>query len=285
LTSEGTEDDKQSSPKPAYRSWLENNLEKEIGELDTEWDRRPSPAVRNNVTMPIVDLLSDPDVRRMLNTDPNFERLRYLAVLAAAAEPLFETSGTIVEGKVTFNLRQLWRVAAHLGLDFERFRGADRAFKMLEKSGHLIVICDQRTEFHTQYCPTELGISQTLLTLERLKKFPKVETPITRKTIRKESTSTPKIYEVHLSQNPFTIGTDEDNDLSITDPYMSSKHALVSYDSGHWIFEDLNSTNGSWKMEPNSVRLVTREQLTDNDLFQLGSTVIRFRLRPASPTP
>ena len=87
----------------------------------------------------------------------------------------------------------------------------------------------------------------------------------------------PTVYEINLSQEIFTIGRDKKNNLSVDDQYLSSKHARVTYDLGRWIIEDLNSRNGSWKMELNNLRRVVRAHLVDNDLYQLGSTVIRFR--------
>jgi NACalpha-BTF3-like transcription factor len=193
----------------------------------------------------------------------------------------------MIDGKPTFNVKQLWRVATHLGLDFERYRGADRVFKLLEKSALVIVICNEQTSFHTQYSPTELGISQTVLNLERLKKIQEFESQAKtmHMAIRKELASLPPtVYEVNLGpKNTFVIGRSEDNDLSVDDRYLSSKHAKVTLDSGRWIFEDLNSRNGCWKMEANNLRRVLRAQLADNDLYQLGSTVIRFRLSTARP--
>jgi len=235
--------------------------------------------------MPIVDSLADPALRRILNSDPNFERLRYLTVLVASTEPPFATSGIQVDGKTTFNVKQLWRVATHLGLKFERFRGAERVFKLLERSKLIGSICNERTEFHTQYHPTQLGTSQTILNLDRLKMIEEFESQAKTMliTIKKQlAPLPPTLYEVNLTQNPFTIGRDQKNNLSVDDRYMSSNHARVTYDSGHWIIEDLNSRNGSWKIEPDNLRRVVRSQLADNDLYQLGSTVIRFRHPPTT---
>jgi pSer/pThr/pTyr-binding forkhead associated (FHA) protein len=98
------------------------------------------------------------------------------------------------------------------------------------------------------------------------------------KSVKEQAAQPPKVYEVILDHNPFTIGSGEENTLSVDDRYMSSKHARVTYDSGRWIFKDLNSENGSWKMEPNAVTRVDRAELSDNDLYQLGSEVFRFRI-------
>ena len=235
--------------------------------------------------MSIVESLADQYVRRMLNNDPNFERLRYLVVLKAAAEPPFETSGTIVQGKQTFNIKQLWRVANHIGLDFERFRGADRVLAHLERAGLVGSVKSEETQYHTLYYLTELGSSQTHLNLDRLKKIQEFESQAKtmQMTIKKQlaSRAPPAILEISLLPKIFAIGRDEDNDLSVEDPYMSSKHARIVYESGRWMFEDLGSRNGSYKLEAGNLRRIVRADVADNDLFQLGSTI--FRLRKQQP--
>jgi hypothetical protein len=238
--------------------------------------------------MSVVESLSDQNVRKILNSDPNFERLRYLVVIAAAAEPPFVTGGTIVDGKPTFNVKQLWRVASHLGIDFERYRGADRVFRILERSALIRAIKNEQTQLHTQYYPTELGLAQTNLNLNRLKKIQEFESQAKtmQMTIKKQlgSRTPPAIFEISLGPKNFTVGRDAENDFSVDDPYMSSKHARVSYGAGEWTFEDLNSRNGSWQIvEPNNLKRVVRAKLTDNDLYQLGSTTFRFRQSQTQP--
>jgi hypothetical protein len=230
--------------------------------------------------MPVVELLSDPSLRKVLNTDPSFERLRYLTVLAASTEPPFVTSGTIVQGKLTFNVKQLWRIANHLGLAFERFRGAERVFKQLEKSGLVSALCNEETGFHTQYFTTHLGHSQTLLNLDRLKKVEELQSQARtmQMTIKKQMAKMPPtVYEITLLNRTFNIGRDKDNDLSVDDRFMSSRHARIIYESGKWIFEDLNSRNGSYRIESDGLRRIVRAELSDNEMYQLGSIVIRFR--------
>ena len=234
---------------------------------------------------PVVDSLTDPKVRRILNADRSFERVRYLAVLAASSEPLFETGGKMVDGRMTFNLRQLWRIATRLGLDFERFRGAEKVFGLLESSGYVRKIRSQQTGFHTQYCATDSGIAQTVLTLDHLKKMEGFEPHA--KAMNSinlgQQSAAPTVCDVILNQKRFTIGSGAENDLSVEDRDMSPKHARVIYESGHWVLEDLNSAYGSWKMEPNNLTRLGRAELADNDLYQLGSTIIRFRLPAALP--
>jgi hypothetical protein len=230
--------------------------------------------------MTIFDSLSDPSVRKTLNGDPNFERLRYLVVLAASTEPPFETSGVVIEGRTTFNVKQLWRVATRLGLEFERFRGAERVFKQLERSGLVNVFRNEQTGFHTQYCPSELGVSQTVLNLDRLRKIQEFESQAKtmQMTIKKQlAKPLPTVLEITLGEKAFTIGKGDENDLCVDDPYISRRHVRIAFESGEWIFQDLNSKNGSWKIEPNNLRRIAKASLADGDMYQLGSTVFRFR--------
>jgi len=230
--------------------------------------------------MSVVEVIGDQYVRRVLNSDPNFERLRYLAVLAAASEPPFVTSGTVMQGRPTFNVKQLWRIADHLGLHFERFRGAERVLVQLEHAGLVGSFKGEETQHHTLYYLTDLGLSQSHLNMDRLKKVQEFESQAKtmQMAIKKQLTSRapPAILEISLVPKLFTIGRDEDNDLSVDDPYMSAKHARLSFESGRWTFEDLNSRNGSYKVASGVLRRVDRGEVADNDLYQLGSTIFRF---------
>jgi len=251
-----------------------------IGPIPTCLESHTTPHhVANGRHMSVVDSISDPAIRRALNTDPSFERLRYLVILAAATEPPFEIIGAAADGHPTFNVNQLSRIARQLGLDFERFRGADRVLGQLENSGLAGTIRNNQTGFRTYYV-TDAGKFQAAINLERLRKVQELESQAKtmqmsiKKQLRKPP---PTVFEVNLSDSEFTIGTDEKNALAVHDLYMSRKHARVYYESGAWFFEDLNSRNGSWKIEPNDLRRVTRATVSDGEMYQLGSTIIRFR--------
>jgi len=229
--------------------------------------------------MSIVDSITDPIIRKTLNTDPGFERLRYLAVLAAASEPPFGITGFPAEGHPTFNINQLSRIARQLGLDFERYRGAERVLMQLVRSGLVGTTRNDERGFVT-YFTTDAGRSQAMLNLDRLRKVQDLQSQseTMQIAIRKQLTKQPPtVFEINLGKDEFTIGKDDDNDLVVRDPYMSRKHARVIYESGKWIFEDLNSRNGSWKIERNNLARIDRAALDDSDMYQLGSTIIRFR--------
>ena len=229
--------------------------------------------------MSIVDSIAEANVRKTLNTDPGFERLRYLVIVAASTEPPFGITGLQAEAHLTFNINQLSRIAKQLGLDFEKYRGADRVLGQLERSGLVKAVLNEQTGSRTYYA-TEAGRSQALLNLDRLRKVQELQSQAKtmQMTIRKQLTKLPPtVFEINLGQHEFRIGTEEDNDLVVRDRFMSRKHARVVYDAGIWFFEDLNSKNGSWKVEPSGLRHVARAPVVDGDMYQLGTTILRFR--------
>jgi len=232
--------------------------------------------------MAVLERLTDTNVRRTLNNDPNFEQLRYLVVLVASSEPPFHRGGVIADGNVTFSVKQLWRVANHFGLEFERFRGARRVFQYLERAQLVGAVRNERTQSHEYYYPTKQGITEAELSLDRLSKILLLESQAKtmQMAIRRQLRSLPTpVLEISLeSKKMLHIGRDHDNDLSVDDPYMSSKHASVSRALEAWIFKDLNSKNGSWKIQPHELKRVTEDKISDGDMYQLGSTVFRFRV-------
>lgn len=49
-----------------------------------------------------------------------------------------------------------------------------------------------------------------------------------------------------LPLRPLTrLGAAPENDIVLTDPYVSAQHALLTWDGSTWWLEDLDSTNGS----------------------------------------
>jgi len=51
---------------------------------------------------------------------------------------------------------------------------------------------------------------------------------------------------ITLGEQPITIGRAEDSTLVITDDYASARHARIVPQAGHWLLEDLGSTNGTY---------------------------------------
>jgi pSer/pThr/pTyr-binding forkhead associated (FHA) protein len=70
-----------------------------------------------------------------------------------------------------------------------------------------------------------------------------------------------------------TMGTAADCDVVLTDPYLSSKHAVIRHENGTFTLSDLDSTNGTFVNE----RRVSRYDIIDNDKVRLGRTELKFK--------
>ncbi len=69
------------------------------------------------------------------------------------------------------------------------------------------------------------------------------------------------------------------NDVVLNDPYISSQHARILFNSGQFFLEDLGSTN---KTFINGVALIPNKPvaLSDGMEFVLGKTGFRFKYKP-----
>lgn len=79
--------------------------------------------------------------------------------------------------------------------------------------------------------------------------------------------------DFRLTSGKNVIGTSADCDVVLTDRYMSSRHATITYDSGRFTLVDLDSTNGSFVND----KKATREELIDNDTVRFGRTRLKFK--------
>ena len=70
-----------------------------------------------------------------------------------------------------------------------------------------------------------------------------------------------------------TMGTAADCDVVLTDPYLSSKHAVIRHENGTFTLSDLDSTNGTFVNE----RRISRYDIIDNDKIRLGRTELKFK--------
>ena len=70
-----------------------------------------------------------------------------------------------------------------------------------------------------------------------------------------------------------TMGAAADNDIVITDEFLSSRHAMIRYEDGRYELLDAESTNGCFVND----KKVTKEELIDNDSIRLGRTEFRFK--------
>ena len=68
-----------------------------------------------------------------------------------------------------------------------------------------------------------------------------------------------------------TIGKANDNEYVVNDPSVSRHHARLTYEEeGHWILEDLGSTNGTFV---NGIQ-IARKQVTSKDVIKLGDSYV-----------
>jgi pSer/pThr/pTyr-binding forkhead associated (FHA) protein len=74
--------------------------------------------------------------------------------------------------------------------------------------------------------------------------------------------------------NPVTvIGRSTENEVALNDSFLSSEHARIELRNGHWVIEDLNSTNGTY-LNGFEVRNIT--ELNDGDLIRIGRVELKI---------
>lgn len=72
------------------------------------------------------------------------------------------------------------------------------------------------------------------------------------------------------------IGNRKSARLSIRDPWVSYNHARIVVESGRFVIEDQDSSNGTWLDAPSGPKRIKRHELAPNDVFALGKTRIKF---------
>ncbi len=89
---------------------------------------------------------------------------------------------------------------------------------------------------------------------------------------------TAKATRIKLRKDTMSIGRDLSNARSFpSDRYMSRKHAQVDWRDGTWWIRDLDSKNGTWRIDKKGVRKkVDREQLVQKLVYLVGSTKLIF---------
>jgi MoxR-like ATPase len=86
-------------------------------------------------------------------------------------------------------------------------------------------------------------------------------------------------YELH--KEVILIGRVSDTDIPIEDSSVSSRHAQLRLENGHWHFSDLNSTNGS-TLNKISTSAAT---LSDGDIVGVGNVSFLFHSTASAPPP
>jgi hypothetical protein len=83
-----------------------------------------------------------------------------------------------------------------------------------------------------------------------------------------------------LPQADTTIGRQAGNTIVLSDPQVSRHHAVISWQSGTYVIEDLGSANGTYV---NEKRIAGPRELRRGYVLRMGNTVMDVDLIPPSP--
>ena len=84
---------------------------------------------------------------------------------------------------------------------------------------------------------------------------------------------------VPIPDNGLRIGRDPGNDLQLSDPQVSRRHALLWEGGGRCYVRDDNSTNGTFV---NDERITGTREIRLGDRVRVGSSVFTLRERPVA---
>ena len=79
---------------------------------------------------------------------------------------------------------------------------------------------------------------------------------------------------VRLGDQPVTLGRSQDSTIVLDDDYVSSRHARFFPKDGHWLVEDMGSTNGTY-LDRNKVTGPTPVKI--GMPIRIGKTVVELR--------
>lgn len=88
--------------------------------------------------------------------------------------------------------------------------------------------------------------------------------------------------DIELTDGEVTLGRSRTSTVRVDHESVSRSHALLTFDRGHAVLKDLNSSNGTYV---GGRRVLNETTLADGDRIQLGAALIGFRmLAPIGPT-
>lgn len=85
---------------------------------------------------------------------------------------------------------------------------------------------------------------------------------------------------LQFDQSRVTIGRNKENDLSISDPFVSGRHTILSQREGAWVLSDAGSQNGT-KLNG---AVVKEALLREGDRIEIGETAMTVSLEGPSPS-
>ena len=84
--------------------------------------------------------------------------------------------------------------------------------------------------------------------------------------------------EFPLTQVPVTVGRQPESTIVLADPQVSRQHAVISYQAGRYVVQDLGSANGTFI---NERRITAPQALREGDQLRMGNTIFDVRLAAA----
>ena len=251
----------------------------------------------------IQEYLRDESVRKELK-DKDCRNLGFLAALGLAREPPFDGWNLPIEGFRWFHIMQLYRAARkvdplgdlHHPLGLPRFERARRYLTALTKQPSTdawVKVLPRQEKVGQPFAVTDNGYNFILDRLDKILDYldRRKEVKVTMKSASHAYTTEnvnmvvpdqlPTLTTIRLvTEQALTIGRLEENEYAfVKDRAMSRRHARVTFRNERFWIDDLQSTNGTWKIDQNQSsgrRRVQYEEIKDSDKFQLGNTLIRF---------
>lgn len=92
-----------------------------------------------------------------------------------------------------------------------------------------------------------------------------------------DETGQPK-ERISITDPPITIGRLSSNDVVLSDPNVSRRHAEVRLNDGRWVLTDLGSTNGTLV----NGKLAREHPLSDGDRLTFGTSELIFEIKGTS---
>jgi hypothetical protein len=265
-----------------------------------------------------LDWLENDSVKRILNQN-QWDEARYLIILYVCSnlQP-YALQAETFDGQRAFRHETLQNLAKEIGLDFEFFHGAIKMFgERLEKSfGYVKSFSGPDGTTYYVITPEGTRIAEAALVQARNKArmmetvllpdvlIEKFKEDLQRRAKAKhldrgvvsellaeyenqdamsytpEAASTSRTRNVKLGPRTFTIGRIGENAISFpNDRFISRKHAKIEWNSGDYWIEDLDSRNGTWRVDENGKRArVKREKINFNSHYVMGTARLKFML-------